>query len=104
MGPWTAVAPLDAVPPVTITGLTNGTSYLVKVRAVNAAGGGAESPFVRVRAEDGSCGPTLLVPTPGNASVSVAFAAPASNGGSAVTNYKYATRRTAARPGVRGRR
>ncbi|TXH42105.1 MAG: hypothetical protein E6Q90_10145 [Actinobacteria bacterium] len=91
-GPWTAVAPLDAVPPVTITGLTNGTSYLVKVRAVNAAGGGAESlPSSAFVPKTVPAAPTLLVPTPGNASVSVAFAAPASNGGSAVTNYKYAT-------------
>jgi len=35
--------------------------------------------------------PTALVATPGNARVSIAFTAPASNGGATITNYEYST-------------
>jgi sugar lactone lactonase YvrE len=42
-GPWTALSPADAYSPVTISGLTNGTSYTVKLRAVNALGSGTAS-------------------------------------------------------------
>jgi len=40
---WTAVSPADAVSPVTIGPLSNGTPYTVYLRAVNALGGGAAS-------------------------------------------------------------
>ncbi len=40
---WTALSPADATSPVTITGLTNGTSYNVQLRAINTLGGGAAS-------------------------------------------------------------
>lgn len=42
-GSWQALSPADAVSPITISSLTNGQAYYVKLRAVNAIGSGAES-------------------------------------------------------------
>lgn len=47
-GSWTSLSPADAASPVTITGLTNGSQVGIKLRAVNAAGAGAESASVNV--------------------------------------------------------
>jgi Fibronectin type III domain len=40
---WTALSPTDAISPVTITGLTANTSYVVYLRAVNVVGTGPAS-------------------------------------------------------------
>ena len=45
-GAWTSSGKTSS--PVVITGLTNGTSYNIKLRAVNSAGNGAESAAVSV--------------------------------------------------------
>ncbi|MDA9912763.1 fibronectin type III domain-containing protein [Planktomarina temperata] len=45
-GTWTSAS--TATSPVVITGLTNGTAYSIKLRAVNSAGNGAESAAVNV--------------------------------------------------------
>lgn len=42
-GAWTALSPVDTSSPIIIGGLTNGQQYAVKLRAVNALGGGQES-------------------------------------------------------------
>lgn len=42
-GAYTALSPADATSPVTISGLSSGTAYVVKIRAVTAAGDGSES-------------------------------------------------------------
>jgi titin len=94
---WKAFSPADVTTPVVITirsdaatGLVNGTTYQVKLRAVNAAGSGAESSAVSVR--PGVAGvPTSLVATSGNAQASIAFTAPATNGGATITNFEYST-------------
>jgi hypothetical protein len=75
----------------TISGLTNGTAYTFKVRAVNTVGPGPDS------AASNSVTPTAAATTPGaptavnavagNASASVSWTAPASDGGSPITNY-----------------
>ena len=46
MPPFTAVSPAATTSPITISGLTNGTSYTVKILAVNSAGDGAPSAGV----------------------------------------------------------
>ena len=71
-----------------ITGLTNGTAYTFTVVAANALGPGAPSVAsnsVTPSAVPGA--PTAVNATAGNAKATVAFAAPASNGGSAITGY-----------------
>jgi gliding motility-associated-like protein len=45
---WNALNPVDTSSPVTITGLTNGVTYPVKIRAVNVAGQGAASAAISV--------------------------------------------------------
>jgi prepilin-type N-terminal cleavage/methylation domain-containing protein len=72
----------------TITGLTNGTSYTIDVVAINEIG--ASVPAVLTTAITPYSVPTApLSPTgtPGETTVTVNWAAPASNGGSAITLY-----------------
>ena len=74
----------------TITGLTNGRSYHVQVRACNDAGCGIWSSSVRGTPQISATAPDK-VSTPtvsaGNRSLSVSWTAPP-NGGSAITSYK----------------
>jgi titin len=95
---WKALSPVDVTTPVLITirsdassALVNGTAYNVKLRAVNSAGQGTVSAAVSVTPRTTAGAPTSLVATPGNAQASIAFTAPASNGGAAITNYEYST-------------
>ena len=77
--------------PITITGLTNGTSYTFTVIATNSAGNSLPSdPSSAVTPSTTPSAPTITVITSGNQQLSVAFTAGA-DGGSAITNYKYST-------------
>jgi titin len=87
-GSWTAMSPSVTSSPIAITGLTNGTSYAIRLRALNSAGAGAQSDAVSVTPAAAPDAPTALVATPGNASASIAFTPGASNG-AAITNYEY---------------
>ena len=73
----------------TVPGLTNGQSYAVAVRAVNAAGVG---PAAEVTATPVTtpAAPQHLRGEPGDAAVMLTWAAPASDGGSAILRYEYA--------------
>ena len=88
---YTEFAIPDITSPVTITGLTNGTTYNIKLRAVNDAGQGTESSSVTVTPRTTPGAPTSLSATPNNGSASVAFTPPTDNGGNAITNYAYST-------------
>ena len=70
----------------TISGLTNGNSYEVQVRASNAVGESAWSASAVLSAgvPDALAAPTV---TPGAASLGVGWAAPSSTNGAAVTDY-----------------
>ncbi|NBX75308.1 MAG: fibronectin type III domain-containing protein, partial [Proteobacteria bacterium] len=79
---------VSSSPSALITGLTNGTAYIFKVAAVNEAGTGTYSsnssavvPFTSPDAPSGVSG------VPGNTQVSLSWNAPASDGGSAITDY-----------------
>jgi hypothetical protein len=89
-GSWLAFSPSQVASPVAITGLTNGTTYQVKLRAINGVGTGAESSAVSVTPATVPAAPTSLQATAGNGSASIAFTAGA-DGGSAITNYDYST-------------
>jgi RHS repeat-associated protein len=74
--------------PCTVTGLTNGTAYTFKVTATNAIGMGAASAASNsVTPATVPGAPTIGTATGGNAQATVAFTAPTSNGGSAITSY-----------------
>jgi predicted RNA-binding protein with TRAM domain len=72
------------------TALTNGTSYNVQIRAVNAVGDGTATASTAATPRTTPSTPTITGITPGNQQLSVAFTA-GSDGGSAITTYKYST-------------
>jgi len=74
--------------PVTISGLTNGTSYNVYLKAVNARGDSSASTSVSVTPSTTPSAPTSLSATAGDGQATISFTA-GSDGGSAITNYKY---------------
>ena len=72
----------------TVTGLTNGTAYTFTVSAINAVGEGlpsSNSNSVTPATVPGV--PVIGTATGGDASATVTWTAPASNGGSAITGY-----------------
>lgn len=85
-----AFSPAVVTSPVTISGLSNNTTYSVKLRAVNAAGTSTASASVSAPTFYSPQPPTSLSATPGDTQVTVAFTAGA-NGGTPITNYKYST-------------
>lgn len=77
--------------PVTISGLTNGQPYYVKIRAVNGLGFGPDSNVWSTTTTPRTTpdAPTITSLTRGYRRLTVAFTAPAFNGGSAITDYEY---------------
>ena len=74
----------------TVTGLTNGTAYRFKVRAVNGVGDGAESPeSEQVTPATTPPAPTKPGVTAGNAEATLSWTS-GGNGGSAITKWQYA--------------
>lgn len=74
----------------TITGLANGTAYTFTVIATNSvgnSGASGASNSVTPAAITVPGAPTIGAATGGNAQATVTFAAPASNGGAAITGY-----------------
>src|SRR5207253_1954506 len=72
---------------LTLTGLTNGTTYTFTVSASNASGTGAPSPASGPVTPAGPpAAPAGVSAVPGNASASISWTAPA-NGGSAINGY-----------------
>lgn len=89
-GAWTTLSPADATSPITVSGLTAGTAYYVKLRSVNATGGGTESSPVSFTTLTTPNAPTgLSVSATTSSSLTIAFTAPSSDGGAAITNYEY---------------
>ena len=81
--------PAPAAPPAppadlscTVSGLTNGTTYSFTVTATNAVGTGPASNALTAVPATVPGAPTLTAATAGNGQVSLAWTAPASNGGS----------------------
>jgi titin len=90
-GTWAARGPASIDSPLLIAGLSNGTTYPVRLRAVNATGSGAASPTVAGTPRSTPAAPTITTVTAGDQELTVAFTAPASDGGAVVTNYEYST-------------
>ncbi len=88
---WTSRTPAATTSPISITGLTNGTAYQVVIRAVNAIGSGAASSAVSGTPFTTPGAPSISSVTSAHLSLSVAFSAPASTGGSTLLNYEYST-------------
>ena len=74
--------------PITVTGLSNGTSYTFTVTATNVIGNSLSSTSSNFITPLGvPDAPTIGTATRGNAQASVTFTAPANNGGSVITGY-----------------
>jgi len=85
---YTALSPVDAASPITITGLTNGTEYTIKIKAVNSDGDGAASAAVTVTPSTTPAAPTNLSAAVGDNKSVITFT-PGATGGSAITDYEY---------------
>lgn len=90
-GAWTALSPVDTSSPITIGGLTNGQQYSVKLRAVNALGGGQQSdplstntkPFTTPSA------PSISVARQASQTLRITLVSAAQGNGRDVTSYEY---------------
>ena len=85
-GQWTAHPHDGTETTATITGLTNGITHQVQVRAVNAAGAGEWSPSAAATPADAPDAPDAPELTPGDGRLAVQWTAPNDNG-AAITGY-----------------
>ncbi len=100
---WTTIADSDLVESgtggttrsYTVTPLTNGTTYIFRVRGTNSTGGGiASEESSRATPEADRPGvPTNLTATAGDAQVALRWTPPSDNGGEPITGYDYRYRR-----------
>ena len=90
-GAWTTAS--SSASPIVVTGLTNGTTYQVSVRAINAVGIGAASAPQAATPVTVPSAPAIVGNTVAgsNLQLSAAFTPPTSDGGSAIINYDYST-------------
>ena len=73
--------------PLRIDGLTNGTAYDVRVRAVNAAGTSDATATTTVTPRTSPSATRGLTVTPGNGTAELTWDAPAEDGGAPITGY-----------------
>jgi titin len=86
---WNNRSPASVSSPITVSGLTNGTRYVIKIRAVNAAGPGLESWGFSVTPRTVPAAPVITAVQPGYGSANLVLQAPANTGGAPVINYEY---------------
>lgn len=84
---YTAMSPAQTTSPLILTGLTNGTTYLIKIRAVNAVGAGAPSATVSGTPVGFPGAPTVTYALPDDGQAYVYVIA----GSGQPTNYEYTT-------------
>lgn len=76
---------------VVISGLTNGTNYSVKLRAVNSVGSGAASDAVSVKPVAPASAPTISGVVAGNGQATLSITAPSQINDSSLSGYEYST-------------
>ena len=86
-GAWTSAGVTES--PVVITGLTNGTQYGVRLRAVNSEGNGAASGSVNVTPSTVPGAPGSVTVTGGDNTLTVAYTNAGDTGGNAISSYQY---------------
>lgn len=91
-GAFTELPPTGAgVTTASITGLSEGTTYEVRVRAVSTVGDvalvGADSPVATATTADVPETPALLTATATSSSLNISWVAPVGDGGATITSY-----------------
>jgi Fibronectin type III domain len=86
---WTTAIPTQTNEPLVITGLANGTSYSVKLRALNAFGSGEASDAISVTPMTLPSAPNVNSVVAGNHQATVNFTGPSDIGGADITNFEY---------------
>ena len=86
---WITPSPNPLTNPIVVTGLTNGTSYQVRVRTYNEIGDSDPSAISVATPATSSAAPAITAVTPSDGSLSVAFNPPTNTGGSVITTYEY---------------
>ena len=84
---YTACSPAVTTSPISLTGLTNGTTYTILVRGINADGTGAASNSLAATPSTIPQPPTAVSAVAGNAQADISFTAPTDDGGSAILDY-----------------
>jgi len=91
---WVARSPASTSTPITISGLTLGQTFTVRLRAINEAGVGTQSASAQGTVFGPPGAPSITQITSGTVgALTVAFTAPAAppGGGWPITNYEYST-------------
>ena len=88
---WVNASPAQTTSPLVISGLSNGTTYSVKLRAVNSLGAGAASDPVSVKPIAPASAPTISGVTSGNGQATLSISAPAQLNDSSLSGYDYST-------------
>jgi len=86
---YATLSPANNISPLTITNVTVGNSYTVKLKAVNALGVGLASNGITGKAISAPSAPTITSVVAINTQLAINFTQPASDGGSTITNYEY---------------
>jgi hypothetical protein len=87
-GAWTTFGDgVSTTTSTTITGLTNGTAYDLRISAINAAGSGALSSVVTSTPGVAPCAPTNLSLVAGSGQLTATWVAPVELGGAPISDY-----------------
>ena len=87
-GTWSTFAhSASTATSITVTGLTNGTTYTFRVSAINAIGTSTASSTATATPVGAPGAPTNLSATPASGQAALTWTAPSNNGGSAITDY-----------------
>jgi hypothetical protein len=90
-------SPTTTSSPLYIGGFTNGTTYTLYLRAINALGSSLTSANITATPAIPPAVPTSLALTSGNTSISISFT-PGYDGGATITNYLYSSNGSAYTP------